>query len=302
MKARDHRHRLAIFVSETIYTGAAMQKRSWTSRKTIVLALLALFLLPLAARAAIFAFEDRPHSWRDADWSSIGSLPPAERHPEARVLVLSGRTGGWKGVVAVHSWIVIKRENGRDWTRYDVVGWGNPVRVNGWAPDGRWYGDRPVVIADLKGAAAEKLIPRIEAAITAYRFHNAGDYRIWPGPNSNTFVAHRAAGYARARRDPAGKRHRPRLPSAGVFRPHRQRHRRGSELVGTPRAQARLGRGCGIEFPRTCRRPRSAEPGAQAAGHWPAWRGRAGGAGQSRLRLKLTAFSRRIVSTTIRPA
>jgi hypothetical protein len=189
MKARDHRHRLAIFVSETIYTGTAMQKRSWTSRKTIVLALLALFLLPLAARAAIFAFEDRPHSWRDADWSSIGSLPPAERHPEARVLILSGRTGGWKGVVAVHSWIVIKRENGRDWSRYDVVGWGNPVRINGWAPDGRWYGDRPVVIADLKGAAAEKLIPRIEAAITAYRFHNAGDYRIWPGPNSNTFVA-----------------------------------------------------------------------------------------------------------------
>jgi hypothetical protein len=189
MKPRDHRDRLAIFVSETIYTGTPMQKRSWTSRKTIVLALLALFLLPLAARAAIFAFEDRPHSWRDADWSSIGSLPPAERHPEARVLVLSGRTGGWKGVVAVHSWIVIKRENGRDWTRYDVVGWGNPVRVNGWAPDGRWYGDRPVVIADLKGAAAEKLIPRIEAAITAYQFHNAGDYRIWPGPNSNTFVA-----------------------------------------------------------------------------------------------------------------
>jgi Protein of unknown function (DUF3750) len=189
MKARDHRHRLAIFVSETIYTGTAMQKRSWTSRKTIVLALLALFLLPIAARAAIFAFEVRPHSWRDADWSSIGSLPPPERHPEARVLVLSGRTGGWKGVVAVHSWIVIKRENARGWTRYDVVGWGNPVRVNGWAPDGRWYGDRPVVIADLKGAAAEKLIPRIEAAITAYQFHNAGDYRIWPGPNSNTFVA-----------------------------------------------------------------------------------------------------------------
>jgi uncharacterized protein DUF3750 len=189
MKACDHRGRLAIFVSETIYTGTPMQKPARISRKSIVLALLTLFLLPLAARAAIFAFEDRPRSWRDADWSSIGSLPAADRHPDARVLILFGRTGGWKGVVAVHSWIVVKRENARSWTRYDVVGWGNPVRINGWAPDGRWYGDQPAVIADLKGAAAEKLIPKIEAAITAYQFNHASDYRIWPGPNSNTFVA-----------------------------------------------------------------------------------------------------------------
>ena len=33
------------------------------------------------------------------------------REPEARVLVMSGRTGGWKGVFAVHTWIVLKREN-----------------------------------------------------------------------------------------------------------------------------------------------------------------------------------------------
>ena len=189
MKACDHRARLAIFPSGTIYTGTPMQKPARTSRKSLVLALFGLLLLPLAARATIFAFEDRPRSWRDADWSSIGSLPAAEKYPDARVLILSGRTGGWKGVVAVHSWIVVKREKARSWTRYDVVGWGNPVRVNGWAPDGRWYGDRPVVIADLKGAAAEKLIPKIEAAITSYQFNNAGDYRIWPGPNSNTFVA-----------------------------------------------------------------------------------------------------------------
>ncbi len=35
----------------------------------------------------------------------------------------------------------------------------------------------------------EALIPRIEAAIKDYRYANAGDYVIWPGPNSNTFVA-----------------------------------------------------------------------------------------------------------------
>lgn len=158
-------------------------------RKTIVLTILAIFLLPIAARAALFALEERPRSWRDADWSSIGSLPPAQQHPEARLLVLSGRTGGWKGVLAVHSWVVIKRANARQWTRYDVVGWGNPVRINGWAPDGRWFGAPPAVIADIQGPEAEALIPKVEQAVREYRYANAGDYRLWPGPNSNTFVA-----------------------------------------------------------------------------------------------------------------
>jgi hypothetical protein len=155
----------------------------------VVLAVLLLFLLPVAARAALFAFEDRPRSWRDADWSSVGSLPAATSSPDARVLVFSSRTGGWKGVVAVHSWIVVKAQNAKRWTRYDVVGWGSPVRVNGWAPDGRWYGTAPTVLADIAGPDAQALIPRIEQAVRDYRFANAGDYRIWPGPNSNTFVA-----------------------------------------------------------------------------------------------------------------
>ena len=103
--------------------------------------------------------------------------------------MFSSRTGGWKGVVAVHSWIVVKGENAKDWTRYDVVGWGNPVRINGWAPDGRWYGTAPTIVADIKGIAAQALIPKIEATVHSYRFSNTGDYRVWPGPNSNTFVA-----------------------------------------------------------------------------------------------------------------
>ena len=157
--------------------------------KLIPLLLLALFILPLAVRAALLAFEDRPMSWRNADWSSTGMLPKPAEHPDARLLIFSGRTGGLKGLVAVHSWIVVKREGARAWTRYDVVGWGNPVRLNGWAADGRWFGDTPYVVADVRGKEAAALIPKIEAAVKEYRFANAGDYRMWPGPNSNTFVA-----------------------------------------------------------------------------------------------------------------
>jgi hypothetical protein len=160
-----------------------------TRRKRIVLAILALFLLPVVARAAVYAFEGGPRSWREADWSSIGSLPAAADYPQARVMVMNGRTGGWKGVVALHSWIVFKREGAQNWTRYDVVGWGKPVRQNGYPPDGRWYGNSPTVLADISGAQAAALIPKIEEAVKSYQYANAGDYRIWPGPNSNTFVA-----------------------------------------------------------------------------------------------------------------
>lgn len=162
---------------------------SHRSRKTMLLAILALFLLPVVARAALFALGDAPRSYRDADWSSTGTLPVASADKDARILVMTGTAGAWKGVLAVHSWIVLKRENAEAWTRYDVVGWGNPLRRNNWPVDGRWYGNAPVAVADLRGAEAERLIPKLEAAVRDYRYRNAGDYKVWPGPNSNSFVA-----------------------------------------------------------------------------------------------------------------
>jgi hypothetical protein len=45
------------------------------------------------------------------------------------------------------------------------------------------------VLADVTGPEAARLIPKIEETVQAYQFGHAGDYRIWPGPNSNTFVA-----------------------------------------------------------------------------------------------------------------
>lgn len=158
-------------------------------RTLMILAILALFFAPILARAALFAASDAPRSWHDADWSSTGLLPKASQDKQARVLVFTGKAGAWKGVFAVHSWIVLKPAGAAEWTRYDVVGWGSPLRTNGWPPDGRWYGSTPVAIVDVAGTEAEKLIPRIEAAVTDYAYAQAGDYRVWPGPNSNSFVA-----------------------------------------------------------------------------------------------------------------
>ena len=166
-----------------------MSSRRIKRRTLIMLTILLVFFVPLLARAAFYAAGNGPRSYRDADWSSTGALPPARQFEPARVVVFTGTTGGWKGVFAVHSWVVFKRANAREWTRYDVVGWGMPVRTNGWPADGRWYGNMPVAIADVSGPEAEKLIPRIEATVKDYSYANAGDYRIWPGPNSNSFTA-----------------------------------------------------------------------------------------------------------------
>lgn len=154
-----------------------------------MLAIVCIFFVPLLARTALYLVDDGPRSWREADWSSAGLLPAAAQDKDARVLVFTGTTGAWKGIFSVHSWIVLKRVNAQSWTRYDVVGWGTPVRTNNWPPDGRWFGHKPVAIVDISGAEAEGLIPRIEAAVNDYRYAKAGDYRMWPGPNSNTFVA-----------------------------------------------------------------------------------------------------------------
>jgi len=155
----------------------------------ILLGFLVVFVLPTLAFAALWLSQERPASWRAADWSSAGLLPPPAEAPEASIHILAARTGGLKGIVSVHSWIVLKRAGAKSYERYDVVGWGQPVRRNHRPADGRWYSNEPLVVYRATGEGAERLIPRIEAAIRAYPWQAAGSYRSWPGPNSNTFVA-----------------------------------------------------------------------------------------------------------------
>ena len=151
--------------------------------------MLAVFLLPLAAHGGLFWSKGWASNWRTADWTSAGLLPKPHRMRNATIRIYAARAGRWMGVVAVHSWIVIKRRDAPAFDRYDVVGWGTPVRKNAFVPDGKWFGNRPELVYKLDGPEATALIPKLEAAIRRYRYARHGDYRIWPGPNSNTFVA-----------------------------------------------------------------------------------------------------------------
>ena len=156
----------------------------------IGLLLFALFyLLPLAVAAGLYRARGGGAGWQTADRSSSGLLPPAARSQDAAVRVFAARTVRWRGIAATHCWIVLKPAGASAYTRYDCTAWGEPIRVNGFEADGRWFGRAPELIFAADGAAAASLVPRMQAAIAGYAWRNHGDYRAWPGPNSNTFVA-----------------------------------------------------------------------------------------------------------------
>jgi len=131
--------------------------------------------------------------FRTADRSSAGIAPRAENTPEAVVQVYCARALNWRGIFGVHCWIATKNENAAEYIVHHVIGWrlyrGLPVVVSApGIPDGRWFGNEPTLIGELRGDAAAQAIPKIVAAAASYPYQN--EYRVWPGPNSNTFMAH----------------------------------------------------------------------------------------------------------------
>lgn len=157
--------------------------------RRMLIAFLVVFVLPLAVSAALWKLRDPGTDWRSRDRGSAGLLADAASHRPAVVRIFAARTVRWRGIFAVHSWIVVKPEGASAYRRYDYTAWGDPVRVDGFVADGRWFGATPEVVFAADGPEAAALVPKIEAAVKAYPFVARGDYRAWPGPNSNTFVA-----------------------------------------------------------------------------------------------------------------
>jgi hypothetical protein len=159
-----------------------------------VVLLLALLVLPLVFRGAIVLAGDNPH-WSMARWDSAGLAPNPATTDDAVIQFYAARTWGWRGIFGVHSWVAFKPKGAPSYSRYEVVGWGvrpgvPAIRLSPRPPDGYWAGNRPELLADCRGPEAERLIERLEAAIRSYPFPE--EYRLWPGPNSNTFTAYLA--------------------------------------------------------------------------------------------------------------
>ncbi|HEX2199744.1 MAG TPA: DUF3750 domain-containing protein [Burkholderiales bacterium] len=130
--------------------------------------------------------------WRNASREPVGLAPDPQLVKEAVVQVYGARTVGAKGLFGVHTWVAVKPSEAPSWTVYEVIGWrlrwsDSAVVVRTREPDGRWFGAEPELYADKRGAGVDELIKRIDKAAREYPF--AGQYTVWPGPNSNTFTA-----------------------------------------------------------------------------------------------------------------
>jgi len=131
--------------------------------------------------------------WQTADRSSVGIAPDPAIESEAIVQVYAARAFNWRSIFAVHTWIATKAEYASEYNVYQVIGWrkrhGLPVVVKEQdVPDRSWFGNPPTILREIKGAEAVEIISSIENAVSSYPYPDT--YHMWPGPNSNTFIAH----------------------------------------------------------------------------------------------------------------
>ncbi len=166
-----------------------MADMKWLKRLGLAMFLALCGPLLMVARGDVRLGQD----WRTADRSPAGIAPVPAKHPQAVVQVYAARAFNWRGILAVHTWIAVKPRGAPAYKVHQVIGWrvrgGLPAVVSIMdLPDRNWYGAAPEIIADLRGAAAAAAIPKITRAVADYP--HAHEYGLWPGPNSNTFVAH----------------------------------------------------------------------------------------------------------------
>ncbi len=168
--------------------------------------LLLAFLLPPLLAVATHVLRGEAHGrWYEARRDPTHQAPDPAETREAVVQAYAARAFGWRGALGVHSWIAWKDTGADHWRRIEVTGWsvrrggGDAVRLSRGNPDGYWFGSWPVLLGEARGAAAEAAIARIEARAAAYP--HRGEYRLWPGPNSNTFIAYMLRGLPELRAD-----------------------------------------------------------------------------------------------------
>jgi hypothetical protein len=144
--------------------------------------------LPVLAAASLWATSMA----LEPDGVGEALAPDPARHPEAVIQVYGADVWGFRGHFAIHTWLAVKGRNESDYTIYQVIGWrqrrGRPVlSISEGSPARPWFGSPPVLLHERRGPQAESLVEPVRNAVAAYPFAN--EYRMWPGPNSNSFIA-----------------------------------------------------------------------------------------------------------------
>src|SRR3954468_19263683 len=121
------------------------------SKKRLTLAIV-LAYMPVAFCYLAFSGQLAARDWRTASREPVGLAPDPASTPEAVVQVYSARAVSWRGWFGVHTWIAVKPTGARTFTGHEVIGWrlrsaGTVVISSHRAPDSRWYGAKPELLA-----------------------------------------------------------------------------------------------------------------------------------------------------------
>lgn len=131
--------------------------------------------------------------YRTANRESANLAPDPFVTKEAVIQVYAARAFNWRGLLASHCWISLKPQDAQEYIVYQVVGWRKyqdlpVVAIMKDVPDRNWFNQAPKIILDIRGSKAQGLIAQIDQAARSYSYQN--DYTLWPGPNSNSFIAY----------------------------------------------------------------------------------------------------------------
>jgi uncharacterized protein DUF3750 len=148
--------------------------------------------LPLSIGYLAYSGQLSARDWRTASREPAGLAPDPATTREAVVQVYSARAVSWRGWFGVHTWIAVKPSDAGEFTVHEVMGWrlkrtGTALVARNRPADGYWYGARPELLGDIRGPGVDAIIQRIDSAVKEYPYPDS--YHVWPGPNSNTFVA-----------------------------------------------------------------------------------------------------------------
>ncbi|MBU98733.1 MAG: hypothetical protein CMM24_00060 [Rhodospirillaceae bacterium] len=150
------------------------------------------FFLIIGPLLAFAEVRTMGKAWWEASRQSSGVSPSSDEVKEAIIQVFSARAFSWRGIFGVHTWISVKPTNASEYTVYQLVGWRlrrgeDPVIIQRDIPDRLWYDAVPELLVDVRGGGVDELIKKIDKAAKTYPYKNT--YSVWPGPNSNTFIA-----------------------------------------------------------------------------------------------------------------
>lgn len=107
------------------------------------------------------------------------------------IKIYGANVWGFRGYFAIHTWIATRAEGEALYQIDQVIGWrlrrtGSALVTHQGEPNTPWFGNPALLLHELNGDEAARLIPELRAAVQNYPY--AERYTMFPGPNSNSFT------------------------------------------------------------------------------------------------------------------